>query len=187
MIRINLIPVKAAKKQEMLRSQLAVFILALVVVSLACSGLYVSLTFKVKDERALVAQKEAEINSLKKVIGEVSQFKKRQEELRGKLEILNKLSEGKTGPVHLLDELSRVIPDKMWINSFKESKGGIVLSGISLTEETVAQFMRDLEQSPYYSDVELKVVEQSRSKDSTTQKFEITCKAESLTKESPKK
>ena len=187
MIRINLLPVKAAKKQEMLRGQLAIAILALVVVLLACSGLYVSLNFKVNAQKELVAQKEAEIESLKKKIGEVSQFKKRQAELRGKLDILEKLREGKSGPIHLLDELSKVIPEKMWLNSFKESGGNVVLDGVSLTEETVAQFMQALEASGYYRNVELKVVEQSNTKGNALQKFQIVCKTATPEKKSPKK
>jgi len=187
MIRINLLPVKAAKKQEMLRGQLAILILSIVIVVIASGGLYASLSFKVSGQKKMVAEKEAEINSLKKKIGEVSQFKKRQAELRGKLDVLERLREGKTGPVHLLDELSKVIPDKMWLNSFKENKGSIVITGVSLTEETVAQFMKALESSGYYQNIELKVVEQSRAKENTLQKFEITCRADTPLKQTPNK
>ena len=55
MIRINLLPVKAAKKQEMLRGQLAILILSIVIVVIASGGLYASLSFKVSSQKKMVA------------------------------------------------------------------------------------------------------------------------------------
>ena len=187
MIRINLLPVKATRKKEIVKGQLAVLGVTLLIALLVCGGLYMSLSSKISDEKALIAQKEAEIASLKKKIGEVAQFKKRQQELREKLDILDKLSDGKTGPVRLLDELSLAIPDKMWVVSYSESNGNIVMSGVSLTEETVAQFMRKLETSDYYQNVELRVVEQTRNNDNVLHKFEISCRAQTPAKQSAAK
>ncbi|BCA80200.1 PilN domain-containing protein [Desulfuromonas sp. AOP6] len=187
MIRINLLPVKAARKKEIVKGQLAILGVALLIALLACGGLYAMVSSKVSDEKELISKKEAEIASLKKKIGEVAEFKKRQQELREKLEILDKLSDGKTGPVRLLDELSLSIPEKMWIISYSESNGSIVMSGISLTEETVAQFMRKLESSDYYQNVELRVVEQTRNKENVLHKFEISCRAQMPAKQSPAK
>ncbi|MGE4578632.1 MAG: PilN domain-containing protein [Desulfuromonadales bacterium] len=185
MIRINLLPVKATRKKEIVKGQLAVLAVTLLVALLACGGLYMNLSSKVSDEKTLIAQKEAEIASLKKKIGEVAQFKKRQEELREKLDILDKLSAGKTGPVRLLDELSQSIPEKMWIVNFSETGGSVAISGISLTEETVAQLMRQLESSDYYQNVELKVVEQTRNKDSVLHKFDIACRTQMPAQNAP--
>lgn len=187
MIRINLLPVKAARKQELIKGQLAVLGATFLVALLACGGLYMNISSKVSDEKELIAKKEAEISSLKKKIGEVASFKKRQEELREKLEILERLQAGKAGPVRLLDELSQAIPEKMWLVSFTESGGNINISGISLTEETVAQFMRTLEASDSYQNVELRVVEQTRSKENVLHKFEISCRAQMPSKQSSEK
>jgi type IV pilus assembly protein PilN len=182
MIRINLLPVRAAQKKEMLRGQLVVLTLCVVVALVGCAGFYASLFFKAEAVKKEIAQKEAQINRLKKTIGEVAHFKKLQEELRGKLDILDKLKEGKTGPVHLLDELSKVLPDKLWLVSFKESSGTISISGVGLNEVTVAQFLRNLEASPYYQNVELQVTEQIAQGGLKMQKFNVTTKAETPAK-----
>ncbi len=178
MIRINLLPVKAAQKKEKLRGQLAILGVSVVVVLIGCAGVYASLLGKVSSEQDSIRQKEDEINRLRKTIGEVAHFKKLQKELSGKLEILQALKDGKSGPVHLLDELSHSLPDKLWITSFKESGGGVSLSGIGLNEETVAQFLRNLEASPYYQNVELKVVEQTVQGGLKLQKFNVDCRVE---------
>jgi type IV pilus assembly protein PilN len=176
MIRINLLPVKAAQKKEQLRGQLVILLLCVVIAAAGCAAVYIALTAKVSAVKEENARKEAEINRLRNQIGEVGRFKKLQQELQGKLDVLDQLKEGQAGPVHLLDELSKAVPDKLWITSFKESAGAVSLSGLGLNEETVAQFLRDLEATPYYQNVELQVVEQTTQGGLKLQKFDITCR-----------
>ena len=59
-----------------------------------------------------------------------------------------------------------------------ESGGRVSLSGIGVSEETVALFMRDLEASEYYKNVELKVTQQKVQSGVKFQKFDISCRTE---------
>ena len=186
MIHINLLPVRAAQKKEKLRGQIAVTILSLVLTFVACSAVYASLLFKVNDLEEEITNKEARIKVLKKALGEVTEFKKKREELAGKLEILEQLKEGKSGPVHLLDELSLVLPEKLWLTSFKESGGAVTISGVGLNEDVVAMFLKKLEQSPYYKNVELQVIEQSSQAGVKTNKFSVVAKVEAPPKAASK-
>ncbi|APG28921.1 hypothetical protein A7E78_14460 [Syntrophotalea acetylenivorans] len=181
MIRINLLPVRAAQKKARLQGQLIVLALVLALTSLVCGGLYTSVAVKISSEKKEITEIQKEINRLKKTLGEVAHFKELQKEFQGKLDVLAALKEKKTGPVHLLDELSRVLPDKLWLSSFKESKGAISIKGVGLNEATVARFMRDLETSPYYRQVVLKVTEQTKQGGMKLQKFEVSCLAETPT------
>jgi type IV pilus assembly protein PilN len=179
MIRINLLPVRAAQKKAKLHGQIAVLGLALIVTVVSCAVVYSSIMISLSSEKKEIAAIEQEINSLKKVLGEVTRFKQLQKEYQAKLDVLAALKEKKTGPVHLLDELSRVLPEKLWIDDFKESGGNISIKGVGLNEATVARFLRDLEASPYYSGVELKITEQQVQKSGLKlQKFDLTCKVE---------
>lgn len=179
MIRINLLPVRAAQKKAKLHGQMAVMGLALIVIVVACAVIYSSIMISISSEKKEIAGIEKEINSLKKVLGEVSRFKQLQKEYQAKLDVLMALKEKKTGPVHLLDELSRVLPEKLWLDDFQEAGGNISLKGVGLNEATVARFMKDLEASPYYQDVELKVTEQQiQNSGLKLQKFDLTCKVE---------
>jgi len=184
MIRINLLPVKAAQKKEKLRGQLVILTLTVILVLAACSAVYVSLLGKISSVEQEIAQQEEEINRLRKVIGEVSRFKKLQQELQGKLDVLDKLKEGKVGPVHLLDELSGAMPEKVWVTNLKETSGAITIAGVGLNEESVAEFLRHLEESPYYKGVELQVVEQVSQGGLKLQKFDVTCRSETPPKSS---
>jgi type IV pilus assembly protein PilN len=179
MIRINLLPVRAAQKKEALRGQITILILSMVATVLACGGVYAAMLVQINAEKDAKATKENELLQLKKAIGEVDHFKKLQSELQEKLSILDKLKQGKTGPVRLLDSLSSALPEKLWLTSFKESGGTINIGGLGMNEETVAEFMRNLEESPTFRNVELQVTEQtSQAEGPRLQKFELSCAVE---------
>ena len=178
MIRINLLPVRAAQKKEKLRSQLSIFILCLLLVCIGCGALYfqkMTAIAAVKDEIADIDNKN---KALKKKIGEVKDYEKKKEDLEQKLNVLKGLKENKSGPVHLLDELSSALPEELWLTKFSERSGAISLSGIADSEETVALFMKNLNDSPYYQNIELAVTEQTKVGNSKMQKFTLNCKIE---------
>ncbi|PLY03586.1 MAG: fimbrial protein [Desulfuromonas sp.] len=179
MIRINLLPVRAAQKKERLRSQIVILILSLILTMTACGAVYFSLSVKVSNVEDEIKNKQDEIVRLKKAIGQVGRFKKLQEELRGKLDVLDELKEKRTGPVRLLDELSNAIPDKVWIGSFSETNGKVSISGTGLNEENVAQFLQNIEASPYYKGVELNVIQKKTEAGRKVESFSITCSVES--------
>jgi type IV pilus assembly protein PilN len=182
MIYINLLPVREAQRRARFFAQLSVAIVALGITIAACFGLYVVQATQISKKQDDIQTAQSEIFRLKKTIGEVAGFKKKQAELQGKLDILAQLKEKKNGPVHLLDDLSRILPAKLWVNSYKESGGNISIAGVGLNEETVATFLRDLEASAYYKDVELKVTKQTTKKSLKFQEFSVACKVETPTK-----
>jgi len=176
MIRINLLPVKAAQKKEMLKGQIIVVCLALIVSGALCGAIYMHFLNKIQDAQAEIDQKRFEISKLMKTIGEVNQFKKRQKELRAKLDIMDKLETARSGPVRLLDELYKAMPDKLWLTSFSEKGGSVKIEGAGVNEETVALFMRNLETSEFYNNVDLQVTQLSEQKGDKFHKFSLMCK-----------
>ncbi len=176
MIRINLLPVKAAQKKEMLKGQLMVVALVLIVTAGLCSAAYTHIVGQVDDVQQQIDQKKAEISKLQKAIKEVKDFEKRQKDLRAKLNVLETLKAARIGPVYLLDELYKAMPDKLWLLSYKEGSGRAQISGIGASEETVAHFMRNLEESGSYEGVELKVTKQRVVGNIKFQEFQLTCK-----------
>ena len=176
MIRINLLPVKAAQKKEMLKGQLMVVVLVLIVTAGICGAAYTHIIGEVDDMQKQIDQKKSEIARLQKVIKEVKDFETRQKDLRAKLNVLEQLKTARVGPVYLLDELYKAVPDKLWLTKFKEGSGNAQISGIGASEETVALFMRNLEASEFYSGVELKVIKQKTENKIKFHQFELTCK-----------
>ncbi|MDY0189329.1 MAG: PilN domain-containing protein [Desulfuromonas sp.] len=178
MIRINLLPVKAAQKKVQLRNQLIVTILTILLVIVCCSVVYTSIQSDIADVKQQIKENNHEISKLKKKIGEVNKFKKLQEELKNKLDVLAALKAAKSGPVHLMDDLIESLPAKLWITEFKDKGGSISMAGVGLSEEDVANFMTQLEKSPYYQGVTLKVTKQKVTNELKLQNFDLSCRKE---------
>ncbi len=175
MIRINLLPVKAAQKKEMLKGQLMVVVLALIVTFGVCGAAFTYVTGEVESKQEKIDQKNAQILQLQKKIGEVNQFKKRQQDLRAKLDVLEKLKEARVGPLYIMDALYEALPEKLWITKLQLSGDRASISGIGVNEETVAIFMRNLENSDFFSGVELRVTQQITQDNIKFQQFDLTC------------
>jgi type IV pilus assembly protein PilN len=174
MIRINLLPVKAAQKKEMLKGQLMVVVLVLIVTAGICAAAYMYVSDEIAQRQAKIDQKNTQIMQLKKKIGEVNQFKKRQQALRAKLDVLDKLKAARVGPLYILDELYQSLPDKLWLTKLQLGSGRASLSGIGVNEETVALFMKNIEAAELFEGVELKVTKQIVQEQIKFQQFDLT-------------
>ena len=60
----------------------------------------------------------------------------------------------------MLEQLSLSIPDKVWINNFRNTGTKISVTGIAIGEELIADFMDNIEQSKYFANVKLSQVSQ---------------------------
>ncbi len=175
MIHINLLPVRAVQKKERLVNQLAILILGVVATVVVCFLTWFSFSGRIDEVNADIKTKQAEIKSLQADLKELSGFEASQKDLRGKLDVLEKLKSNRSGPVRLLDELSKAIPKKVWIISFTENNGAISIVGGGMTEESIAAFMLDLETSAYYKNIELEVIDQKKIGENDYLSFKIRC------------
>lgn len=179
MIKINLLPIREAQKKEKLREQVVILVACATFVVIGCAAAYTTILTKISHKKEAISEQSRIVEQLTKQIGEVDKVKKLQAELQSKLDILGMLKANKTGPAHMLDELSSAIPEKLWIDSFENVAGVVNLSGLGVNEEVVANFLQGLEVSPYYKNVELQSLEQATVEGHKLHKFKIIAKEES--------
>ena len=174
MIRINLLPrieVKAPKKgvSELFLGSLA--ILAVLGVILAT---HFSQAGKIKRTNREIIVTDKKIEELREVEEQVNEFKRKNQELERRIQIIADLEKKRSGPLYVMDSLSNAIPDRSWINEFKSKGSGATLTGVAWNEFTVADFMRELQKSNYYKNVRLKLIEKATISSLPLRKFEIT-------------
>jgi len=163
MIRINLLPIRAAKKKEEVKRQLTLFITGLVLILGAGLFVYQGKKSILTEVETVNSKLEREIADLKKVIGEVDEYKAQQERLEQKLGVIRALKANKTGPVHMLDELALRIPEKLWLTSIDQVDTKATIEGISVNNEVIATFMSRLEESDYFTEVYLVSIQAAKS------------------------
>lgn len=179
MIKINLLPVRAAKKKETALQQIIIFCVVVVIVGLVVMSLYFVKRVQVSAAKNDITVANNKINELKTKIGKLEELKTLKEQVRKKLDVLSQLRKNKTGPAQRLATLSDLTPDQLWLTGYSESGVDVKISGTAYTEELIAQFMRSLEASKDYMSVELSVSEQTEISGTKLKKFDITMKLES--------
>lgn len=178
MIKINLLPVRAAKKKETAIQQLALAGVVIVSIAIIVTALYAVKRAQVTAAKADIASAKSKISELKAKIGKLEELKTLKEQVIKKLEVLSQLRKNKTGPAKRLSSLSDSTPDKLWLTGYNESGDIVKLSGIAFSEELIAQFMRALEASNDFMAVELVVSEQTVVAGTKLKKFSLSLKLE---------
>jgi type IV pilus assembly protein PilN len=173
MIKINLLPLRASKKKETIRQQVSILVLSMIgvlVVGLSVYGLMLS---KISAAKAQIESSESEIKSLKAKIGAIDNIKKLQADVKKKLDVLNQLRREKSGPASRLAALSDAVPEKLWLTRYAESAGSVSVSGYAFNEELIALFMKNLQASGAFNNVELQVSEQTETGGVKAKRFDL--------------
>ncbi len=175
MIKINLLPLRAAKKKENAKQQIAIAILAVAAILIIAIVVYTVTLAKISATKGEIARAEQEITNLKAKIGEIDNLKKLQAEVRKKLEVLSQLRKDKAGPSKRLAKLSDATPDKVWITKYMESSTNVSIAGVAQNEDMIAEFMRKLVETKEFFNVELMLSEQAEMSGVKVKKFELSC------------
>jgi type IV pilus assembly protein PilN len=183
MIKINLLPVKAAKRREQGQRQLlagaVVFTLALVG-AIVFHGTQVTV---LNEMRRRNQETTAAIARLKAEIGDYDVVKAQREDLIRQRDAIKRLQANRAGPVWLMRELSDILtkgkgptfnkevyeeqikrdpnagfnpnwePKRVWLLNYEEKNHAVKIHGAAKSDEDVAEFLKRLKQSAFFSDV----------------------------------
>jgi len=177
MIRINLLPVKQAKKRGAGQQQLILFAVVLVGLGLLIFTWNRTEREKIKVLEAKQTTIKQEMTRLEELIGDITNIQNKKADLKKKLDIINLLKKEKSGPVRILDELSTQIPKKVWLTNLIESNKTLQMSGYATDNKEIAIFLKNLEASKFFTDVRLIKIEQSSDQKSPipVMSFQIHC------------
>jgi type IV pilus assembly protein PilN len=155
MLEINLLAHREAKRLAQVRESVIVLLLGLVAVGLGVIFFDGRIERQIAIAQATTRQLEAEIERYRPQEEKVAAFKKRKADLEGKLEVIKELDLARTGPVLMFDELAEQTPERLWMTSLSTLNGKVRLEGASLDNVVVADFLRSLNGSDYFGNVDL--------------------------------
>lgn len=160
MIRINLIPAEEVQRSAGKRQQMAIGALVVGGAVLLLIGVHGWQQVALMSANRTQARLEREIAELKGPYEAVVQMERQKKELQEKLAVIHDLEAKKVGPVRMLTDLSDATPEKLWLTEFVETGGAARLSGLGVDEQTVADFLRRLDSSPFFVGVDLEETSQ---------------------------
>lgn len=157
MIKVNLLAgdrKKVKKKLVLPAGQQLVMICSLMLVG---AGLVVGWRFwalnresKQIDVEIAAAQKQTA--QLQAIIAQVQEFELRKNQLQQRVSLIEDLRKAQTGPVHMLDQISRSLPPMLWLTELKQNpaNGEVLLDGRCTTLTGLSDFVATLEGTGFF-------------------------------------
>jgi len=177
MIQVNLLPVRSKKKKENVRQLISIYLLC-VVLALAIMGyLWNSSRGRIVVLERRNSQLQQEVAQYAKYEQLLTDLTKNKEIINKKIDIIKDLQRDRDMIPRMLALVSVELPaDKMWFEKFNLSANGITLDGVALSNEAIAEFMRNLESSPYIEkgSVNLTHSRQVSMSDMKLREFQVT-------------
>jgi len=156
MIRINLLAerrsVKAASKGFQTGQKITVIGSLLLVLTLVGVGWRY---WAIGQQEAEVAREidaaRREETRLAEILKQVQEFEGRKKQLEQRVALIDELRKGQNAPVHMIDQLSRALPDMTWLTNVRQDGYVLTIQGRCLTLTSLSDFVGNLEASRYFA------------------------------------
>jgi type IV pilus assembly protein PilN len=161
MARINLLPWRAERRKQREREfymQLGVAALVGVVVAFAWV-LWMDMRIDNQNDRNTYLK--GEITQLDERIAKIQDLEKTRSRLLQRKQIIEQLQANRSQMVHLFDEMVKTIPVSARLSNMKQTGDSLSLDGVAQSNASVAEYMRNIESSPWMGHVDLRKTENS--------------------------
>lgn len=146
MIRINLLPFRAARKKENVRRQISIFLLLLALTLILVWYTNYSLNNEIEDLQGKVAAAKVEVEKYKKITAQINELKQKLQILEKQKNVIEELELNRKEPLRLLETMTEeIVPKRMWLTSLAYNNNIVAVTGIAIDEKTIADFMTNLE------------------------------------------
>jgi type IV pilus assembly protein PilN len=156
MIRINLVAgerraTKGATKRFDAAQKITVIGSVFVIITVLLIGWrYWALGQNAAQLEEEIAAARREENRLAEVLKQVASFEERREQLKQRLALIDELRKGQNAPVHMIDQISRSLPEMTWLLNVQQQNYDITIQGRSTSLSALSDFVSNLESTRYF-------------------------------------
>jgi type IV pilus assembly protein PilN len=159
MIRINLMsqtrekPRRRAPAVSLVGSGQKITVACTLILALAALGVgwwYWSLRKEAAKLTDDIAAAETETRRLQALIVQVRQFEARKAQLQERVTLIETLRRGQSSPVHVLDAISRSVPDMLWLTQLDQKGPDLTIEGRCMTLTSISDFVDNLGRSGWF-------------------------------------
>ena len=164
--------VMLANPFNLLSSRNVILISVLVITLAVVGGMWwnlVSTRDALKDTERV---KRAERDELQPYIERVEVLEAKRASLKHKIDVINGLKDSQKGPVRIMDEVSKALPELVWLTEMKLAGNNLTLLGLAMDENAVANYISNLDASDYFEEPVLSDMSRQPGKD--VFKFDLT-------------
>jgi type IV pilus assembly protein PilN len=174
MARINLLPWRVERRKQRQReffTQLGAAALA-AIGFLLLWGFWMGMRIDNQNERNAYLQDQ--IKQVDARLTKINDLEKVRAQLLARKQIIEQLQANRSQMVHLFDELVKTIPGSARLTSIKQNGDQMVLGGVAQSNASVADYMRNIEASPWMGQADLSKTENSHDASRMPYSFGLT-------------
>jgi len=124
--------------------------LILAVAALGVAWWYWSLRRDVTRLTDEITVAEQETTRLRSLIAQVNQFEERKAALQQRVTLIEQLRRGQSGPVHMLDQVSRAVPEMLWLTQMEQKGADVLIDGRCTSLTSLSDFVDNLAKSGWF-------------------------------------
>lgn len=180
MIRVNLLTVEReasgpSRLEALLANRLPILGALLVIATLSGIGWWhLGVQRQIHEAELALQQARSERERLKAVLEQISAFEDQRTQLQERVALIEHLRKGQRSPVTLLDQVSRGVPDRLWLTELKQVGADVTIAGRTTTLTALSDFIGNLEGSGAFArPVEILNSEVENTRDSDIVKFQV--------------
>jgi type IV pilus assembly protein PilN len=143
-ILINLLPHREAARKlrrEMFYAGLGAAAVAGAVIA---GGIWLWYGARISNQEDRNRMLTSEIKKLDAKIKDIASLQEEIAALRARQQAVEDLQADRNMPVHLLNELSRLLPDGVYVTSMKQTNDTVAINGVAQSNERVSELLRNL-------------------------------------------
>lgn len=179
MIRINLLPFREPVRKTTTRQWVYFYLVGLLAAAGVMGFLWISRDGRIQDLQRREARLKEEVGRFAKYEVMLKELKAQKEIIEQKKEVIRSLQRDRDHLVRSLTLFSLMTPpERMWFQRFTQSGEQVSISGVAVSNEAIAEFMRNLETSPFVGrgSVSLAHSRMTSMGGSKLREFQLSCK-----------
>ncbi len=98
-----------------------------------------------------IAAARREEQRLGEILKQVQEFEVRRQQLEQRVALIDELRKGQNAPVHMIDQVSRALPEMTWLTALRQDGYSVTVQGRCLTLTALSDFVGNLEASRYFA------------------------------------
>ncbi len=128
----------------------------------------------INQERDRLQTAQAEKKKLEYVIAKLDELEKQKAVFQRKIGLINQLRAMQDSAVTIMDELSKMLPDWVWLTELTSQGQMIQIKGNALSNNLIADYIYNLEGSPHFTNVNLISSTQRSGRGAQFMEFSLT-------------
>ncbi|MEO8360963.1 MAG: PilN domain-containing protein [Vicinamibacteria bacterium] len=117
------------------------------IAALGCGYFYMTLTKEIEDTNQKIVVAKQDIDKLKVEKARKEELERKRKSFQDQVNLIERLKAEQGGPVRMLDEISKALPDFVWLTSIQQQGAMLKISGESSNNNSIADFLSNLQRA----------------------------------------